>query len=130
MTAITSSFSFVEQEKKFIAQTIAQFVNGTANRDVYNMNYILHEDFQAVIFVDETFVVSKSDYMKMLAGKKLGGMAREVEILSLEVLDCTAAVKIRIISNGEVQVMFCHLYMESNGSWQMLHMLLHRVKNA
>lgn len=128
--AITSSPSSIAQEKKFIEQTIVQFVKGTTNRDAYNMNYLLHENFQAVVSSVEPSMISKSDYMKMLAWKKLGGIDQAVEIISLEVSDYTAAAKVKIATNGDMQIVFYHLYMESNGSWQVLHVLPYRSEKV
>lgn len=121
--ATTSSRSYDAQEKKFIEQTIIQFVKGTANRDVYNMNYILDENFQAVISTLGPLTISKSDYMKMLGQKNLGGVELDVEMMSMEISEYAAAAKVKITSNGITHFAFYHLYLESNGSWQMLHVL-------
>jgi hypothetical protein len=128
--AIASTFSSPAQEEKFIEQTIVQFVKGTSSRDVYNMNYILHEKFQAVIAIHEISMISKSDYMKMLAWKELGGTKQDVEIVSLEIAEFTAAAKVKITSIGGVQEMFYHLYRDSNGGWQMLYVLPHGVNKV
>jgi Putative lumazine-binding len=120
---INTANSIAQDEKKFAEQTIIQFVKGTASQDVYNMHYLLHEDFHALIPEIDNATVSKSEYMKMLSWKKLGGEEKEVEIVSLDLALNTAAAKVKIMGkNGFVEAYY-HLSMDTNGSWQLLHVL-------
>lgn len=123
MTLAETSRSFSAQdEKQFIKQTIIQFASATAHRDIYSMHYLLHENFQALGLDEE--VISKSDYMKMLSVKKLGGEELKVEIRDLDVSFNTSAAKVKIIGKDIMREMYCHLFMNANGSWQILHVLL------
>jgi hypothetical protein len=115
-------------ERKFVTQTITQFVKGTASRDVYNMKYLLHENFQAIS--EDGSSCSKSDYMKMLAWKKIAGEDQEVEILFLDITSNAGAVKVRTKSKSATAESYYHLLMESNGSWQILHVLPYQTLKA
>jgi hypothetical protein len=124
MTASKPSFSSnAQEEKKFAGQTIVQFVKGTANRDIYSMHYLLHENFQAVLSEDDNSIASKSDYMKLLSAKVLGGENQDVEILSLDVAAYTAAAKVKITSRSGISEAWYQLFMSVNGSWQVLHII-------
>jgi hypothetical protein len=126
--ALTSNPSIAQDERKFATQTIIQFVEATANRDVYNMNYLLHENFQAL--TEDACVSSKSDYMKMLALRKIGGDEPKVEILFLDIGLKTGAAKVRTTSKSASIESYYHLCMESNGSWQILHAVPYQIIKA
>jgi hypothetical protein len=126
--SLTLNRSIVQDERKFATQTIIQFVEGTANCDAYNMNYLLHENFQTLN--EDACVSSKSDYMKMLAWKKIGGEKQEVEILFLDITLNTGAAKVRTTSKSGTVESYYHLRMESNGLWQILHVLPYRTIEA
>jgi len=121
--AAPSIASIAQEEKKYVEQTIVQFVKGTGSQDVYNMNYLLHEGFQALISSEEETIVSKSEYMKMLGWKKIGGEELDVEILHLDLTSNLASAKVRIISKSHANEAYYQLLMETNGSWQILHVL-------
>jgi len=112
-----------QEEKKYVEQTIVQFVKGTGSQDVYNMNYLLHEGFQALISSEEETIVSKSEYMKMLGWKKIGGEELDVEILQLDLTSNMASAKVRTIGKIQTSEAYYQLLMEPNGSWQILHVL-------
>jgi|SRR5688572_27137831 len=121
--SVTSISSVAQEEKKFVEQTIIQFVKGTGSHDVYSMNYLLHDDFRAFVASAEEAIVSKSAYMKMLGLKRIGGEELHVEILYLDISSNTASAKVKIIGKREVREAYYQLFMESNGSWQILHVL-------
>jgi len=121
--AATSIASIAQEEKKYVEQTIVQFVKGTGSQDVYNMNYLLHEGFQALISSEEETIVSKSEYMKMLGWKKIGGEELDVEILHLDLSSNTASAKVKIIGKSQINEAYYQLFMEPNGSWQILHVM-------
>lgn len=123
MTPAVTSRPFSAQEEQFVEQTIIQFASATANRDIYSMHYLLHENFQALVVDEEETLVSKSDYMKMLVEKNFGGEQQKVEIPYLDVSLNTAAAKVKIIGKDVKTEVYCHLFMNANGSWQILHVL-------
>ena len=121
MTAITMTFSSNAQtERAHIEQTINQFVKATSERDVYGMHYLLHETFQDAEF---TGVRSKSDYMKLLADRKLGGEDQKAEILSVDIAQGSASIRVKICGNSGSTESYMHLVKNDYGSWQILHIL-------
>lgn len=121
MTVVTASMSANAQTNKVsLEQTIYQFVNAITNRDVYGMHYLLHENFQSV---ETSGILSKSDYMKVLGDRKLGGTDLQSQILSVELAETSASLKVRISGSSEWAEFFVHLYKNDLGSWQILHVL-------
>jgi hypothetical protein len=122
-----TEWSLIDQEKKFAEQTIIQFVKGTSARDIYNLSFLLHEDFHALLSENDLATVSKSEFLRMLSWKKLGGEEQEVEILSLDMAVNTASVKVQIKRTNNSFEAYYHLFMEANGSWQILHVIPFRT---
>lgn len=121
MIAATTSISAHAQTAKApLEQTIYQFVNAIGARDVYGMHYLLHEKFQSV---EKAGILSKTDYMKMLGDRKLGGTELRSQILSVDLGETSASVKVRISGNSEWTELFVHLCKNDLGSWQILHVL-------
>ena len=121
MIAVTPSISAPAQTgKATLEQTIYQFINAIGSRDVYGMHYLLHEKFQSV---EKTGILSKSDYMKMLGDRKLGGTELKSQILSVDLGETSASVKVRISTGSEWTELFVHLCKNDLGLWQVLHVL-------
>mgnify|MGYP002403290168 FL=1 len=121
MTALTMTISVSAQtDKASIEQTIHQFVKATTDRDVHGMHYLLHEKFQSV---EKPNILSKSEYMKLLGDRKIGGSAQKAEILFIDLTENSASLKVRFSVGGETTESFVHLYKNDLGSWQILHVL-------
>jgi hypothetical protein len=126
-TTMTASELIAQEEKKYVEQTITQFVKGTSARDIYNLSFILHEDFHALLSKNDLATVSKSEFMKMLSRKKLGGEDQQVKILSLDMAINTASAKVEVKRTNNSFEAYYHLFMEANGSWQILHVIPFRT---
>ena len=121
MTAVTTSISVKGQAKPgSIEQTIYEFVKATNARDVHGMHYLLHESFQSV---EKEAILSKTIYMKMLGDKKLGGTSLHPQIISVDLGEKSASVKLRIAGNSQWAELFIHLRKNDLGHWQILHVL-------
>jgi hypothetical protein len=120
MTAVTSTSANAQTGKASLEQTINQFVNAMGDRDVHAMHYLLHEKFQSI---EKSSVLSKSDYMKMLGERKLGGTELRSQIILVDLGESSASVKVRISGRFEWAELYVHLYKNDLGAWQVLHVL-------
>lgn len=113
MTAVMSSSLMAQTDKVSAEQTIIQFVKATDQRDVHGIFYLAHEKFQAIFMMNESkanSVLNKSDYMKMLGERKLGGEEQKVEILDLEIAHHVVSAKVRVTKGGNSLESIYNLY--------------------
>ena len=128
MTAVITSISANAQTgKTTLEQTIHQFVNAISDCDVHGMHYLLHEKFQSV---EKPGILSKSDYMKMLGDRKLGGTELQSDIISVDLGETSASIKVRIAGGSEWAELFVHLCKNDLGSWQILHVLPYIIEKV
>jgi Putative lumazine-binding len=121
MTALTASISVNAQKmKESIEETVLQFVKASSDRDVHDMYHLLHERFQSA---HRTEALTKTEYMKLLGDRKLGGEDQKAEILFIDVAENSASVKVRISGIGGTTESYIHLNKNDLGSWQILHIL-------
>lgn len=121
MAAVITSISANAQTgKTTLEQTIHQFVNAISDRDVHGMHYLLHEKFQSV---EKAGILSKSEYMKAFGDRKLGGTELQSYIISVDLGERSASIKVRIAGGSELAELFVHLCKNDLGSWQILHVL-------
>ena len=82
MTALTAVISVKAQKaKESIEETITQFVKARRDRDVHSMYYLLHERFQSVTRAES---LTKTQYMKLLGDRTVGGEDQKSEILFID----------------------------------------------
>lgn len=130
MTAIMSSSLMAQTDQESAEQTIAQFVNATDTRDVHGIFYLAHEKFQGILLLQDSkvnSVVSKGDYMKLLAEKKLGGEEQKVEISDLEIVQHMVSAKVRITKNVSALDFIYYLYRDGMG-WQVIYVLPYQTQ--
>lgn len=130
MTAVMSSSLMAQTDRVSAEQTIIQFVKATDQRDVHGIYYLAHEKFQGIFMVNESkvnSVVNKSDYMKMLEEKKLGGDEQKVEILDLEIAYHVVLAKVRVTKGGNSFESIYNLYRDGMG-WQVLYILPYQTQ--
>lgn len=127
MTTLTFALPAAAQDSRAaIEQTIRQFTQATADRDVHGMHYLLHEHFRGMVGAT---ALSKSDYMKMLGDRQLGGREAAVTILTVEMAGTIASAKIRQVVQGETVEAYCHLQRGDLG-WQVLYVLPYLVRKT
>lgn len=121
MTAVITSISANAQPgQASLEQTVNQFVNAISDQDVHGMHYLLHEKFQSV---ENSGIFSKSDHMKLLGDRRMGGTELRSQIILIDLGETSASVKVRISGSSEWAELFVHLYKSDLGSWQILHVL-------
>ena len=121
MTAVTNSVPASAQTgRTTLEQTVYQFVNAVGEQDVHEMHDLLHEKFQSV---EKLGILSKTDYMKMLGDRRIGGVELQSQILSVDLAETSASLKVRLSGSSERGELFIHLCKNDFGSWQVLHVL-------
>lgn len=91
------------------------------------MHYLLHEKFQSV---EKPGILSKSEYMKMLGDRNLGGTELQSDIISVDLGETSASIKVRIAGGSEWAELFVHLCKNDLGSWQILHVLPYIIEKV
>jgi hypothetical protein len=128
MTVLTTSnFSNGQTVRESVEQTVTQFVNASRDRDVHGMYYLLHERFQ---YFNNTEVLTKSSFMKLLGDGKSGGEDEKAEILFIEVIETSASVKLRTYGKSGASESFVHLSRNGLGAWQIPHILPYTYQKA
>ena len=130
MTLTTLSSLTAQTDRLSVEQTIHQFMKATADNDVHSMHYLLHEKFQGVTSPDREELASKSDYMRMLWGRKFTREEKSIEILYLDLGLNTASGKLKISSKKETFRAYYHFVKGSNGFWQILHIIPYHLEKA
>lgn len=121
MTALTATTSVKAQKaKESIEETVIQFIKASGDRDVHGMYYLLHERFQSV---NKTESLTKTEYMKLLGDRKVGGEDQKAEVLFIDMAENSASVKVRISGIGGATESYIHLNKNDLGPWQILHIL-------
>jgi hypothetical protein len=130
IAVIVCSSAMAQSDKNAVERTITQFVKASGSRDVHSMYYLLHEKFHGVVSTVSGEIVFKSDFMKLLGEKKLGGEEQKVELLFLDLSATTGSAKIKLAGSAGTVEAFVHLIKDSNGLWQILHILPARVEKV
>lgn len=110
----------VAQSDQYLAEsTIHQFALATEKKNVSGMNYLLHENFLAMIN-NQTFI--KEDYVKMLRDDKIGTEQCRIEIQYIDMLDNRVYAKVKCLRGNETIALYFQLFKNKN-KWQVLHVL-------
>ena len=82
---------------------VQQFISGGDESDLQKLKSVLHKDYRNVQYgffgKQGVFVLSKADYISLVADKTFGGNTREMEIKSVEVHGHIAMVRLRLESS-------------------------------
>lgn len=112
-----------------LKQRIESFRDAGDARDIDGIGKVLHKDFRLVAYFGdaaEGMVMDKAGYTGALAAGKIGGVRRELSIVSLDVRGSRAAVHIRMSSNALKFDNFMQWVLTADG-WQLLNDLAHAM---
>ncbi len=106
-----------------IKSAVEAFVRGGDNRDVAQLERILHPAFQNIQdgFFDEKgiFVISKTNYIELVKTKKFGGNPRSIEFVHVEQMGNIALVK-AILESQYLKFHSTILCVCENDRWQII----------
>jgi ketosteroid isomerase-like protein len=130
MMSITT---FAQTDQTAIEQVINQFAKAGDQRDVAELKILLHDDFRIALnrlFGSEKVeLLTKSTYIKLMEDGKLGGDTRVVKILSIDVTQNNASVKVSLKGKDLTFQSYYHLVKNVSGQWQLIHDLPFASKN-
>ncbi|MFM9837885.1 MAG: nuclear transport factor 2 family protein [Cyclobacteriaceae bacterium] len=130
---ITSATTIAQTDKILIEQTVNQFAQAGDQRDVAQLKNLLHDDFRIAmnrLFGSEKVdFLTKPAYIKMMEDGKLGGDSRTVKILSVDITENNAAVKVSLKGKALTFQSYYHLVKNVTGQWQLINDLPFASKN-
>jgi hypothetical protein len=102
------------------------------SRNAVQLHNVLHANFRAVfnqlLGSNEVKIVSKELYLQLLAEGKLGGDTRNLEILSVDIVENNATVKVKLTGKTLTFQSFYQL-IKVDGNWQLIQDLPYASKN-
>jgi hypothetical protein len=130
---IMSVPALAQTDKASIEQVVNQFAKAGDQRDVTQLKTLLHDEFRVAmnrLFGGETVVLlTKAAYIKMMEDGKLGGDDRTVQILSVDITQNNAAVKVALKGKALTFQSYYHLVKNVAGQWQIINDLPFASKN-
>jgi hypothetical protein len=133
LTMMTSLTTLAQTDKVSIEQVVNQFAKAGDLRDVAKLKDLLHDDFRLAmnrLFGSETVtLLTKPAYLKMVEDGKLGGDSRSVQILSIDITENNAAVKVSLKGKALTFQSYYHLVKNVAGQWQLISDLPFARKN-
>ncbi|NOS55262.1 MAG: DUF4440 domain-containing protein [Cyclobacteriaceae bacterium] len=133
LTMMPSLTTLAQTDKALIEQVTKQFAKAGDLRDVAQLKNLLHDDFRLAmnrLFGSETVtLLTKSAYLKMIEDGKLGGDSRSVQILSIDITENNAAVKVAMKGKALTFQSYYHMVKNAAGQWKLINDLPFASKN-
>lgn len=130
MTSVTAT---AQTDKVLVEQVVNQFAKAGDQRDVTQLKNLLHDDFRIAmnrLFGGEKVeFLTKPAYIKLMEEGNLGGDNRLVKILSVDVTENNAAVKVSLKGKALTFQSYYHLVKNVAGQWQLINDLPFAIKN-
>lgn len=117
------SASSVSADQKAVEMATKQFLEGADKSDVAALDAVMHTQYRVVlnrVFGDAVTIMDKAAYLKMIADKKIGGVPRQSNILSVVVVENIAAVEVTTTSAKSDLHIFLHFIKEPDGQWRLV----------
>lgn len=119
-------------EKTAIKKTITTYLKGGDERNIVLLNEAIHKDFRVVLHRafggNDTSVLTKETYLKMVESEKLGGTKRTVKFKSVDFSGNVASVKAVLESDKLIFESYYDLVKNADGKWQVVNDMPHVTK--
>lgn len=115
--------------EKELQRRIEEFRDAGDARDTAAIGRVLHRDFRLVAYMGDAadaMVIDKAGYTGALAAGKMGGVKRELKIVSVDIRGNQATSKLRMQSSALTFDNFMQWVKTAEG-WQLLNDLTHAV---
>jgi len=107
-----------------ITQAVHDFVKSADDRNLKNMDNILHDDYRAItnqLFGGkEIQCTDKSSYLDLLKNEIIGGDQREIKILSVDLEGQNAVVKAKFTGKELIFITFIQLVKNNKNQWKII----------
>lgn len=108
-----------------IVELIDSFQQGMAGRNLEIMEAILHPEYRAIVNRMQgqtgTTVISRADYLTLMAAHKIGGLTYKTQINQITVSGHTAMADVLFRSDDALDMhKFLFLVQDDKGNWQLV----------
>jgi nucleoid-associated protein YejK len=113
----------VSEAQKAVEAATMQFIEGGDKSDFAALDAVLHTQYRVLmnrIFGDAVTVLDKITYLQMIKDKKIGGVPRQTQILSVSVTENIAAVELTSNSAQAELHSYLHFIKEPDGKWRLV----------
>jgi Putative lumazine-binding len=110
-------------DQKAVESATLQFLEGADQSDVAMLDAVMHAKYRVVlnrVFGDDVATLDKPTYLKMIADKKIGGIPRQFNLLSVVVVENVAAVEVTTTSQKSDLHIFLNFIKEIDGKWRLV----------
>ena len=113
----------VTNQKEKILRAIEQFIKGADESDVQKLSSVLHKEFRNVQYSyfgePGVYIMDKGKYISLIKEKAFGGITRDMEIVSVEIHNRIAMVKLRLESSKLIFNSFISLIFDEQ-RWEVI----------
>ncbi len=110
--------------KDKIVKVVRNFIQGGDERNLATLDKVLHPQFRSTVnkFAGRTGLttLSKSAYLQLISENKIGGNARNIAHLAVEVAGPVASAKVEMESEKLQFVSFYELIETEDNVWQLV----------
>ena len=107
-----------------IQDTVLKFATAIEQNNESKLDDLLHKNFRVVAnrypTPDVTTILDKMTYLKLIAAKKIGGKAYEVDIRSINIEEHTATVVAKFTAQGSFMNLTLLLVQSLEGDWEII----------
>lgn len=107
-----------------IEKVVSDFVQSGDTRDLVQMERILDAHFRAIINRqmgnENVMILDRNTYLAAMKAGKIGGDERTIDIISIEILDHNAMVRVALSGSKMNFESFLQLIKDEKGQWTIL----------
>ena len=107
-----------------VSEAVYEFSKGADTRDVAILDHVLHDNFRAIVNQamgsKEIQIIDKTTYLELLKKEAIGGDARTVTILSIDMEENNAIVKAKLVGKALTFTTFIQVVKNADGEWQVM----------
>ncbi|MET4084124.1 hypothetical protein ABIB40_004098 [Pedobacter sp. UYP30] len=110
-----------------IKQTIIDFVKGGDTSDVVLLDKVLHKDFRVTnngfMGTSGITIIDKANYLSNIKQGVFGGLPREMNIISIDISETIASVKLQLESAENSFISYNSLVLDKDNEWKIINNL-------
>jgi hypothetical protein len=107
-----------------VAKAVNDFIQGGDNQNITILDQVLHPQFRSMVnrFAgkSELTVIPKERYLQLISEHKIGGAARTIAELEVEIAGPVALAKVQMQSEKVQFISFYELVENEDNAWQLV----------